>query len=139
MKLRPAVSAIAGLLAVLGAGQGCSSPSHAATDVIHIEIRHSRFVPASISVRSRQAVHFVVHNADPIDHEFIVGDQATQDAHERGLQDHHDGSVAGEISAPAGAVVTTTYHLGRSGQLLYGCHLPGHWAYGMRGILRVSA
>ena len=46
--------------------------------------------------------------------------------------------MPGEISVPAGAVVTTTYHLGPPGQLLYGCHLPGHWAYGMRGVIRVG-
>jgi uncharacterized cupredoxin-like copper-binding protein len=120
------------------ASGGCGGPSQAATGIVHIEIHHSRFVPASLSLGAGQTVRFVVHNADPIDHEFIVGDQATQDRHEHGLEDHHDGSVPGEISVPTGAVVTTTYHLDRPGQLLYGCHLPGHWAYGMRGVIRVS-
>jgi len=104
-----------------------------------VEIHHSRFLPASLSLPEGQTVRFVVHNTDPIDHEFIVGDQATQDRHEHGVDDHHDGSVPGEISVPAGAVVTTTYHLGPPGELLYGCHLPGHWAYGMRGVIRVSS
>ena len=40
---------------------------------------------------------------------------------------------------PAGAVVTTTYRFDGPGRLLYGCHLPGHWAYGMRGEIRVVA
>ena len=26
----------------------------------------------------------------------------------------------------------------RPGRLLYGCHLPGHWAYGMRGVIDVG-
>ena len=128
-----------GLLAVLGAGQGCSSPSQAATNVIHIEIHHSHFVPAAVSIGAGQTVRFVVHNADPIDHEFIVGDQATQDRHEQGVDDHHDGSIPGEISVPAGAVVTTSYRPAGPSPILYGCHLPGHWAYGMRGVIRVSA
>jgi uncharacterized cupredoxin-like copper-binding protein len=119
------------------ASGGCGAPLQAATGVVHIEIHHSRFVPASLSLGAGQTMRFVVHNADPIDHEFIVGDQATQDRHEHGLEDHHDGSVPGEISVPAGAVVTTTYHFGRPSQL-YGCHLPGHWAYGMRGVIRVG-
>ncbi|MBV8296567.1 MAG: cupredoxin domain-containing protein [Acidimicrobiia bacterium] len=131
---------VAGLLAVLCAGAGCTSASQAATGtVIHIEIHHSRFVPATISVGEGQTVRFVVHNSDPIDHEFIVGDQATQDRHEHGVDDHHDGSVPGEISVPASTVVTTTYHFGPPGQIFYGCHLPGHWAYGMHGVIRVAA
>jgi len=135
--LRPAVAAA--VLALPGSlSGGCGGTSQAATDVVHVEIHHSRFLPSSLSLEGRQTVRFVVHNADPIDHEFIVGDQATQDRHEHGIEDHHDGSVPGEISVPAGAVVTTTYDLGPPGQLLYGCHLPGHWAYGMRGVIRVG-
>jgi uncharacterized cupredoxin-like copper-binding protein len=118
---------------------GCGGTSQAATDVVHVDIHHSRFVPASLSLDAGQTVRFVVHNTDPIDHEFIVGDQATQDRHEHGLDDHHDGSVPGEISVPAGTTVTTSYHLGPRGQILYGCHIPGHWAYGMRGVIRVSS
>jgi len=118
---------------------GCGGPSQGAADVVHVEIHHSRYVPASLTLADHQSVHFVVHNADPIDHEFIVGDQATQDRHEHGVEDHHDGSVPGEISVPAGATVTTTYALNRPGHLFYGCHLPGHWAYGMRGVITVSS
>ncbi|HEV3354288.1 MAG TPA: plastocyanin/azurin family copper-binding protein [Acidimicrobiales bacterium] len=139
MKHVRVVGGLAGLLAVFGAGQGCGSPSHAATNVIHIEIHHSRFVPAAVSIGAGQTVRFVVRNTDPIDHEFIVGDQAAQDRHEHGVDDHHDGSVPGEISVPAGAVVTTSYRPAGPSPILYGCHLPGHWAYGMRGVIRVSA
>lgn len=116
---------------------GCGGPSHAATDVVRVEVHHSHFSPETVSVESAQSVRFVVHNADPIDHEFIVGDRVTQDRHEHGTEDHHDGSVPGEVSVPAGATVATTYRFDRPGQLLYGCHLPGHWAYGMRGVIRV--
>ena len=141
MRRSVVAAAALGLVAAFGAFQVCSSPSGAsgrARDVVHVEIRHSRFVPASLSLGAHQTVRFVVHNGDPIDHEFIVGDQATQDRHERGVEDHHDGSVPGEISVPSGAVVTTTYRLAGPGPLLYGCHLPGHWAYGMRGVILVG-
>jgi uncharacterized cupredoxin-like copper-binding protein len=130
----------AAVLAVAGSvSGGCGGASHAATDVVHVEIHHSRFVPSSLSLPTGQTVRFVVHNADPIDHEFIVGDQATQDRHEHGLDDRHDGSVPGEISVPAETTVTTSYYLGPRSQVLYGCHIPGHWAYGMRGVIRVSS
>lgn len=127
------------VVAALGGTAGCTARSDAASNVVNVEIHHSRFIPATISLHGRQTVTFVVHNTDPIDHEFIVGDQATQDRHEHGTEDHHDGSVPGEISVPAGTTVTTTYNVDRPGQLLYGCHLPGHWAYGMRGVIRISS
>jgi uncharacterized cupredoxin-like copper-binding protein len=82
-------------------------------------------------------VRIVVRNNDPIDHELIVGDQAVQDGHEHGTDGSHDGSVPGQVSVPAGATVTTTYRFDRPGRLLYGCHVPGHWAYGMRGTVEV--
>ena len=129
--------AVLAVVAAAAAG-ACTATSQAATDVVKVEIHHSRFIPATLTVPKGQTVHFVVRNTDPIDHEFIVGDQATQDRHEHGTDDHHDGSVPGEISVPAGTTVTTTYHVDRPG-LLYGCHLPGHWAYGMRGVIRVSS
>ncbi len=137
MKLAAAAAvALAGMLA---AGETCTVTSAAASvPVVHVDIHHSRFVPAALSLHARHTVRFVVHNADPIDHEFIVGDQVTQDRHERGTEARHDGSVPGEISVPAGATVSTTYQLGSAGQLLYACHLPGHWAYGMRGVIRIA-
>jgi uncharacterized cupredoxin-like copper-binding protein len=117
----------------------CAGTSQASSDpVVRIEIHHSRFTPSTLPVRRGQTVRFVVHNADPIDHEFIVGDQATQDRHESGVDNHHDGSVPGEISVPAGAEVATTSRFDAPAASMYGCHLPGHWAYGMRGVIRVS-
>lgn len=75
---------------------------------------------------------FVINNRDPIDHEFIVGDESVQRAHERGTEAHH-GTRPGEVSIPAGGTRTTTYVFETPGRLLIGCHLPTHYDYGMRG------
>jgi uncharacterized cupredoxin-like copper-binding protein len=79
----------------------------------------------------------VVRNTDPIDHEFILGDEAVQQLHERGADAHHD--APGQVSVPAGTERTTTVTLNwtGAGRLEYACHLPGHYAYGMRGVLVV--
>ena len=51
----------------------------------------------------------------------------------------HDGSVPGQISVPAGTTRATTFTFGASSNnLLFGCHLPGHYAYGMRGSISIS-
>ena len=50
----------------------------------------------------------------------------------------HDGSIPGQISVPAGRTVSTMYTFGGVQHLLFGCHLPGHYAYGMRGTISVT-
>lgn len=90
-----------------------------------------------LSVARGRTVRFVVRNLDPIDHEVIVGDQAVQDLHERGTEAHH-GTVPGEVSVPAGAEAETTYTFAEAGSVILGCHLPGHWDYGMRTRIEVE-
>ncbi len=118
---------------------GCSSRAVARTpdDTVTLTIRHSRFVPSSLAARPGSTVRIVVRNLDPIAHELIVGDQAVQDVHERGTETHH-GERPGEVSVGAGATAETTYTFPASGPILLGCHLPGHWDYGMRGTVRVG-
>lgn len=122
----------AGLVAVSAA----SSVPEGVVD-IPITIRHSRFVPSAISVAPGTEVRFVIKNTDPINHELIVGDQSVQDKHETGTDAVH-GGVPGEISIPAGESASTTYVFDTPGKVLMGCHLPGHWNYGMRGQITVT-
>jgi uncharacterized cupredoxin-like copper-binding protein len=110
--------------------------SASATRTIAVTAHHSRFEPDRITVKPGATVRFVVHNSDPIDHEFIIGPPAVHELHERGIPHVHTGVVPGEITVPAGATVETTWTFGPSGSppIAYGCHLAGHWAYGMHGL-----
>ncbi|HYH28112.1 MAG TPA: cupredoxin domain-containing protein [Actinomycetota bacterium] len=112
----------------------CEAPGYASRE---ITIRHSRFVPEEIRVASGSHVTFTIRNLDPIDHEFLLGDRAFQERHELGTEPHH-GARPGEVSIPAGETRTTTYRFRGPGRLLMGCHLPGHWDYGMRGGVIVA-
>ncbi len=107
------------------------------TQTVAITIRHSRFIPAQFTVRRGATVRFVITNNDPIDHEFILGDEAVQRRHEDGTEPEH-GHVPGEVTVHAGMVAETTYTFSQSGVLLIGCHAPGHYAYGMRGWVTVT-
>ena len=69
-------------------------------------------------------------------HELILGDEAVQRRHEAGTEAWH-GDVPGEVSVPAGQTRATTYAFTVPGRLTYACHLPGHYAYGMAGTVRV--
>ena len=116
---------------------GACAPASAGARTIVLDIEHSRFRPAHLTVTRGETVRFVVHNGDPIDHELIVGDQEVQDIHESGTEVHH-GAKPGEVSVPADGEASTTYTFDSSEELLFGCHLPAHWDYGMKGTITVE-
>lgn len=129
--------AIAGML--LAGGVGCR-PASAGSDEVRtvvVEIRHSRFSPEQMTFSRGDKVRFVIRNTDPIDHEFILGDEEVQARHEFGTDAEH-GTIPGEVTILAGDEGSTTYAFDRRGTLIYGCHLPGHYGYGMRGTVRTD-
>jgi uncharacterized cupredoxin-like copper-binding protein len=128
-----AVLTLAGGLALLrGGGE--------VTPTVVVTMHHSRFQPEVVRVAPGTTVRFLLRNTDPIDHEFILGDDAVQRRHEQGREREHHGEVPGEVSVAAGGEAATTYTFGPDGpaSLEFACHLPGHYAYGMRGVALVS-
>jgi len=120
------------LLVVAAAGCSMAIGSSDSRQPVEIRIHHSRFEPEVLRFKVGDSVKFVIRNDDPIDHEFILGNREVQSRHELGTESHH-GSVPGEISIPAGTMATTTYTFTRQGVLIFACHLPGHFQYGMKG------
>lgn len=103
-----------------------------------ITMRYSSFGPAVVTATAGQPITIVLRNDDPIDHEWLVGDEAFHDRHRNGTEAHH-GSRPTEVSVPAGTVVTTTVTFQFPGEYRFICHLPGHESYRMVGVLRVLA
>jgi uncharacterized cupredoxin-like copper-binding protein len=120
------------LLLAVAAIAGCSSEPETVT----ITIRYSAFEPADLSVPRGVPVTFVLVNEDPIDHEWLIGDEGFHEAHRSGTHASH-GGVPTEVTVPALETVTTTITFDEAGRLDYICHLPGHEAYGMVGTLTV--
>ena len=104
-----------------------------ADHTITIGIHYSHFTPAAISVPAGVPITFILRNDDPIDHEWIVGDEATHTRHRLGTEPHH-----GEQSIAALSSVRTTVTFQTPGTYRYICHLPGHEAYGMVGVVTVT-
>jgi len=129
------MGAAAAILAAAALAPGCSSSGIRTVDVT---IHHSRFSTSSLSFPEGTTVRFVIRNTDPIDHEFILGNRALQHYMEVTAHPDHDGSVPGQISVPAETTRSTTYTFDKLGGLLFGCHLPGHYRYGMRGEISVT-
>lgn len=105
---------------------------------VRIDIDHSHFVTDPIRVRPHTEVRFVVVNHDPIGHELIVGGPDVQARHASGHEAYHP-PKPGEVSVPALGRASTTYFFHAPGPVEYACHLPGHYQYGMHGIVEVVA
>lgn len=127
---RRAAAALAALVVAALAG-GCGT--QATTDVT-IRIGYSAFEPGTVRVPAGVPVTFVLVNDDPIDHEWIVGGAAIHEAHRTGTHPAHD-QVPTEVTVPALETRTTVVTFDEPGSYVFICHLPGHEAYGMVGVV----
>ncbi len=102
------------------------------TDALRIE-------PASIQVSAGVPVTFVVTNAGVLPHEFVVGDEAVQKAHEATMQGMgsmtHDEPTA--IGLEPGETKELTISFSEPGETLAGCHIRGHYPAGMWATITV--
>ena len=121
-------------LAFLSILAGCAPRG---THRVRVGMRYSRFTPASFAVAAGTIVRLDLVNDDPISHEFVIGDEAAQQRHETGKQKSHDGE-AGAASLEPGERQTIWYRFPARGTALFGCHKPGHYAYGMRGTITIT-
>lgn len=126
----------AAFVAVLALGLGLiafAPPSNAA-DRVEISMRFSRYEPPMLAVPVGRPVVFVLRNDDPIDHEWMIGDEAMHERHRTGTEPYH-GSIPTEVTVPALSTVETILFFDEPVTWRYVCHLPGHEAYGMVGVL----
>jgi uncharacterized cupredoxin-like copper-binding protein len=112
---------------------GCSASAEGPRT---IAIRYSQFSQDLIEVRAGEPVTFELRNDDPILHEWIVGPLDVHEGHRLGTEPYHD-EVPTEVSLPAYETRLTTVTFDTPGDYPFICHLPGHEAYGMTGIIRV--
>ena len=104
---------------------------------VTVDVHYSKFSLEELHVHAGTTVRFLIHNNDPIRHEFIVGDAQVQALHEKGTHPAHP-PVPGEVTVAPGDVGETFYRFDEVGRVLFACHLPGHLAYGMHGWVTVS-
>jgi len=100
-----------------------------------------RFAPDSLNVRAGETVAFVVSNPGIVGHDFVIGNEAAQQAHERQMAAGAPDDMAGgsSIDVPSGATATLVYTFAQPGTLIFGCHVSGHYAAGMRGTITVTS
>lgn len=103
------------------------------TDALKIE-------PASFTVKAGVPVTFVVTNTGALEHEFFVGDEKAQAAHEKQMAGAggmaHDEAMG--IGVKPGQTKELTITLKDGGTIFAGCHVPGHYPAGMKASVTVQ-
>ncbi|MFN0069930.1 MAG: cupredoxin domain-containing protein [Chloroflexota bacterium] len=130
------IVALVGALLLTGLVSGCA-PRAAASPQATVVFRYSRFEPANMTVPVGVPVLITLRNDDPIEHEWIVGPPSVHQAHRTGTEAVHNERPT-EVTVPPYATKTTTVVFDQAGSLQFICHLPGHEAYGMTGLLTVA-
>jgi uncharacterized cupredoxin-like copper-binding protein len=121
----------------LAGGRPLVPPSPSPSTSIEIVIKYSKFVPEHIVVPVGVPVTIALRNDDPIDHEWIVGDEGLHARHRTGTEPVHDLRPT-EVTIGALQDRRTVVTFAEPGTLTFICHLPGHEAYGMTGTLTVT-
>lgn len=124
-------------------------PGHAddADRVIEVEATDDLlFEPAEFTVSTGEIITFRITNSGSLPHDFTLGDQETQDAHEAEMMEMMESGEmmmhdeANAISLPAGETKEISWHFTEAGTVvLIGCHQTGHYAAGMTGIITVES
>ena len=102
------------------------------------------FSPDHLTVKAGEKVRFVLRNTSAIDHDFTLGDAATQAAHRarmaegHGGHGDHGGHDRNAVMVPAGGTAELVWTFDRAGELEFDCNVPGHYESGMRGQLTVT-
>lgn len=94
-----------------------------------------RYDPDRFDVNVGQAVTFEVRNSGQTAHEFFIGtlDEHRDHAEEMRESDHGDDAHAdpAALSLDPGQSGSLTYTFDEAGEMLVGCHEPGHYEAGM--------
>jgi uncharacterized cupredoxin-like copper-binding protein len=125
----------AAAIATILVGWACSGGEQVSEER-EVAIRYSRFEPTTVTVPAGVPVTITLVNRDPIEHEWMVGDEAMHERHRTGTEPHHD-KIPTEVSLRSYETRKTTIQFDEPGEYKFICHLPGHEAYGMVGMLRV--
>jgi uncharacterized cupredoxin-like copper-binding protein len=138
-KARLAIGAgLLGLVLVTAAGaMAFAGRGPAPATAFDIVIHYSKFEPSQIAVPVGVPVTITLRNDDPIDHEWIVGDEAVHAVHRVGTEPLHPDKPT-EVVIPAGTTRTTVITFAATGSQQFICHLPLHEAYGMVGTVRIE-
>ena len=98
--------------------------------------------PAEITIAVGETVTFKVTNEGKLTHDFTLGRADLQDEHDLEMAEMNGMAMADEPNAfmlESGETKELTWHFTEAGEVLIGCHVPGHYAAGMKAEISVDA
>jgi uncharacterized cupredoxin-like copper-binding protein len=127
------------------------SPGKAAdvSRTVTIIARDTEFTPKTVAVNDGETIRFVVRNEGQLVHELTIGSKEMQIAHQEEMlgfavsgaitADRIDHSKIGKhahgnnVLLEPGQFGEVIWKFARSGDLEFGCNIPGHYDQGMKG------
>lgn len=136
---RPVAAALAAAMTfALGA---CATGSAGGSRTIDVTMDDDmRYAPDSFEFEVGDVVTFELRNEGELVHEMFIGDRAAHEAHEAEMREDPHSDAHGDpaaISVEPGATASLTYTFESAGELLAGCHEPGHYEAGMVASITV--
>jgi uncharacterized cupredoxin-like copper-binding protein len=143
MRSKVLLVAAALALSAAGCGGGADVGSGTTDDPRTIEVTaldEFAYDPSSMEVGAGETVRFVVTNTGELDHEFVVGDAEMQEmAEEQAMEGMHGHAEAmASLSVDPGETAETVVTFDEPGELLYACHVEGHFEGGMVGTITIT-
>jgi uncharacterized cupredoxin-like copper-binding protein len=124
---------------------GAPGKSAAVDRTVRITARDVSFDVPSVTMKAGETVRFIVTNEGVADHDFTLGDAATQAAHRKEMlemagmdmgQAHHDDANA--VFLKSGETKELVWKFGKAGQIEFACNVPGHYEAGMKGVVAIQ-
>ena len=99
------------------------------------------FDPPELTVSQGDTVLFIVTNDGKTAHEFVLGSEAYQEEHEQAMEHGgaHGEDLGNSIDLPPGETAEVAWTFTEPGEVLYACHVDGHYDGGMFGTVTVNA
>ncbi len=152
MRMRPVLDVgtavcSAFLLGACGGGGGdIGKAGEASATTRTVDIRQldtRKFEPNEIEVKKGETVTIRVTNTATSLHEFFLADEEAQEEHKKEMAAMGDAEMKmsdteARIFMEPGETKEITWTFGDASEVPFGCHMPGHYDGGMKGVFKVT-
>lgn len=145
MRLKMAMLALAMAMITAACGEGSEGEAAAenADRVVEVKMTDNAFNPNSLSAAAGETVTFKFTNDGAVEHEAFIGDAKAQEEHGESMEsgegmEGHNMEDGDALLLEPGDIGELTHTFDEAGEILIGCHQPGHYEAGMKSTITVS-